>query len=219
KSRSERRATASLRTAPQPGFLEDPKRMRPLSTQRPERPKSELWHKKYEKCGLSKARDAACLCTGDRRYPCDGRKKRGTSTCGGIPDNSFRRGSRIRSLHRFVARTGRCLFDRAVPTGPGAVVVEKARKFHALFGVMIDYKPQCQQGGNHEHANRFTQFVGRRAEADYPAARSVLFAYPWPLVVGRTPHGGWNAAGPWDHEGDAHGGEGLCRHHRCLRRG
>ena len=26
-----------------------------LSTQRPERPKSELWHKKYEKCGLSKA--------------------------------------------------------------------------------------------------------------------------------------------------------------------
>jgi hypothetical protein len=32
--------------------------MRPLGTQRPERPKSELWHKKYEKCGLSKASDA-----------------------------------------------------------------------------------------------------------------------------------------------------------------
>jgi hypothetical protein len=32
--------------------------MRPLGTQRPERPKSELWHKKYEKCGLSKACDA-----------------------------------------------------------------------------------------------------------------------------------------------------------------
>jgi hypothetical protein len=29
--------------------------MRPLGTQRPERPKSELWHNKYEKCGLSKA--------------------------------------------------------------------------------------------------------------------------------------------------------------------
>src|SRR5262249_16064559 len=39
---SERNATASLRTALQPGFWEDPKRMRPLGTQRPERPKSEL---------------------------------------------------------------------------------------------------------------------------------------------------------------------------------
>jgi len=38
----------------------------------------------------------------------------------GIPDNSFRRGSRMRRLHRFAAR------------------VQKARKFHALFGVMID---------------------------------------------------------------------------------
>src|SRR5262249_62151447 len=122
--------------------------------------KPKWWKKKHKNGGLRKARAGAGLGGGDRRYPCDGRKKRGTSTCGGIPDNSFRRGSRIRSLHRFVARTGRCLFDRAVPTGPGAVVVEKARKFHALFGVMIDYKPQCQQGGNHEHANRFTQFVG-----------------------------------------------------------
>src|SRR5262249_36797712 len=82
KPRSERRATASLRTAPQPGFWEDPKRMRPLSTQRPERPKSELWHKKYEKCGLSKARDAACVCTRDRQYLCVGRHRGETSTCG-----------------------------------------------------------------------------------------------------------------------------------------
>jgi hypothetical protein len=52
-------ATAALRTAPQPGFWEDPKRMRPLGTQRPERPKSELWLNKYEKCGRCKARNAA----------------------------------------------------------------------------------------------------------------------------------------------------------------
>jgi len=47
----------------------------------------------------------------------------------GIPDNSFRRDSKIRRLHRFAAR------------------VQKARKFRARFGVMIDYKRQCQQGG------------------------------------------------------------------------
>jgi hypothetical protein len=77
----------------------------------------------------------------------------------GIPDNSFRRDSRMRRLHRFAAR------------------VQKARKFRALFGVMIDYKPQCQQGGNHEHDNvGFTRCVGRRAEADHPTARFVLFA-------------------------------------------
>jgi hypothetical protein len=38
----------------------------------------------------------------------------------GIPGNSFRRDSRMRRLHRFAAR------------------MQKARKFHALFGVMID---------------------------------------------------------------------------------
>src|SRR6516164_4427423 len=69
---------SSLRTAPQPGFWEDPKRSGLVSTQQPERPKSELWHKKYEKCGLSKACDAACLRAGDRRHPCDGRKSRQT---------------------------------------------------------------------------------------------------------------------------------------------
>src|SRR5436190_21555535 len=52
---SERNTTASLRTAPQPGFWEDPKRMRPLGTQRPERPKSELGTTNTKKCGLSKA--------------------------------------------------------------------------------------------------------------------------------------------------------------------
>src|SRR5262249_42929044 len=82
--------TASLRTAPQPGFWEDPKRMRPLSTQRPERPKSELWHKKYEKCGVSTAGDAACVCTGDRRYPRRRPKKRETSTCGGSESRTIR---------------------------------------------------------------------------------------------------------------------------------
>src|SRR5262245_38764065 len=64
--------------------------MRPLSTQRPERPKSELWHKKYEKCGLSKACDAACVCTGDCRHPCDGRKKSKTSTCSGSESRTIR---------------------------------------------------------------------------------------------------------------------------------
>jgi hypothetical protein len=52
----------------------------------------------------------------------------------------------MRRLHRFAAWIGRRSIDD--PTDPGAVVVEKARKFHALFGVMIDYKPECQQGGN-----------------------------------------------------------------------
>jgi hypothetical protein len=66
----------------------------------------------------------------------------------GIPDNSFRRRSRIRRLHRFAAWIGRRSIDRALPSDPGAVVLEKARKFRTLFGVMIDYKPQCQQGGN-----------------------------------------------------------------------
>src|SRR6201987_5246848 len=50
--------------------------MRPLGTQRPERPKSELWQKKYEKYGLNKACDAGCVCAGDRRHPCDARKSR-----------------------------------------------------------------------------------------------------------------------------------------------
>jgi hypothetical protein len=56
-----------------------------------------------------------------------------------IPDNSFRRRSRMRRLHRFAARIGRRSIDRALPRrGRGG----KARKFHALFGVMIDYKPE-----------------------------------------------------------------------------
>src|SRR5882724_11362113 len=57
---SERSATASLRTAPQPGFWEDPKRMRPIGAQRPERPKSELWGQEIRKCGLSKASGSHC---------------------------------------------------------------------------------------------------------------------------------------------------------------
>jgi hypothetical protein len=64
--------------------------MRPLGTQRPERPKSELWHKKYEKCGFSKAGDVEWV----RAAAVDARasKKRPyTSTCGGsqFPDNSL----------------------------------------------------------------------------------------------------------------------------------
>src|ERR1700730_9250517 len=58
--------------------------MRPLGTQRPERPKSELWHKKYEKCGLSKACDAGCVCAGDHRH------RRETSTGGGSESPTIR---------------------------------------------------------------------------------------------------------------------------------
>jgi hypothetical protein len=58
---SERNATASLRTAPQPGFWDDPKRRRPFGAQRPERPKSELRHKQYKKYGASTANDDQCV--------------------------------------------------------------------------------------------------------------------------------------------------------------
>src|SRR5262249_21423327 len=90
--------------------------MRPLDTQRPERPKSELWHKKYEKCGLSKARDAAWVCTKRPSLPLQRRKKgaiRRDYRRFGIADISLRRSFRIRVLDRFAVRSGGCLIDRA----------------------------------------------------------------------------------------------------------
>jgi hypothetical protein len=127
--------------------------MRPLGTQRPERPKSELWHKKYEKCGLSKASDAhayARATAGTPAMPEKAATRLGVIHLGrfGIPDNSFRRRSRMRRCIDSPHGLGGARSIGADPTDPGTVVVEKARKFHALFGVMIDYKPECQQGGN-----------------------------------------------------------------------
>src|SRR5262249_60892694 len=84
--------------------------MRPLDTQRPERPKSELWHKKYEKCGLSKAGDAAWVCTNDRRCPCDGRKKgaiRLDLRRFGIAGHSLPLSFRMSVLGRFAVTSGR----------------------------------------------------------------------------------------------------------------
>src|SRR5215471_21215838 len=84
------------------------------------------------------------------------------------------------------------------------------RKLHALLGVIPNYRSRCQPGGTHERNSlRHAHRISRRAETDHSAARIVLLACPRPIVAYRPPHGGWNAAGPWDHEGDAHGGEGL----------
>src|SRR5262249_5821079 len=55
---SERSTTASLRTAPQLGFWEDPKRMRPIGTQRPERPKSELRTKNTKNAAFARLPEA-----------------------------------------------------------------------------------------------------------------------------------------------------------------
>src|SRR5215813_13937306 len=170
--------TASLRTAPQPGFWEDPKRMRPLDTQRPERPKSELWHKKYEKCGLSKAGDAAWVCTNDRRCPCDGRKKgaiRLDLRRFGIADISLRLSFRMRVLDRFAVRSGRRSIDRTVPRrGRGAKSAEIPRVVWCYDRLQVSMPIR---GKAHEHDNvRLTRCVGRRAEADHSTAGFVLFA-------------------------------------------
>src|SRR5260370_477031 len=103
---SERNETASQRPAQQTGFWEDPKRMRPLGTQRPERPKSELWHKKYEKCDLSKA-----LRRGMRMHgrppapPAATEKGRETSTGGGWESPTIRSVVPLEYVARFVLFT------------------------------------------------------------------------------------------------------------------
>jgi hypothetical protein len=107
--------------------------MRPLGTQRPERPKSELWHKKNEKCGFSKAGDGEWVRTAAVDARAEDRKSGHTPRLAAV-----RNFPTIRSPD---------------PKMPGWYLIQarswwkKARKFQALFGVMIDYKPQCQQRG------------------------------------------------------------------------
>src|SRR5262249_49008883 len=173
--------TASLRTAPQPGFWEDPKQSGLLSTQQPERPKSELWHKKYEKCDLSKACDAACVCAGERRHPCDGRKRRkNTSTCGGLEFPTIRSAAVLECVACIDSPQG---LGGAWSIGQFRLIKARSRCNSAEIPRPVwcydRLQPQCQQGGNHEHDNvGFTRCVGRRAEAGHPTARFVLFAYP-----------------------------------------